>query len=556
MRLNRSSQKLSASTFLAVNAQTSGGTYRTESYNGIDYLVVPVVALVEGVLQGVTANQPELALAAEFGRFASSWNGRPVTMDHPFIQNNAAEAGDEIIRVSASATPAILSAFQLGFIFNARLEDSVKLVCEAWLDANKMALHSDQSRVLLGKIQKGEKIEVSTGLFTGTEENQGEFNGKEYFSIWRNIVPDHLALLPEGTIGACSIADGCGVFANAATGLKANLLGSCKCGGACTNCPSIKPMEKTKLDVGTFLANIVFNTSHNMMNDDVHKVLQAQLDAEGTNDYAYLIGFTPDKAVYSKYDAKGNRSTYQRSYQIDDAGKSATFSDDEEKVNITSQITPVDQASSGSTTSGSFGTLQAKDQPQPQLQPNATTTTQEIPMVDLKTQEEIDANTKATVDAKKAADKKAADKKETAGAASPTGCAAAPVVVNASPVSVEAYLAAAPAEIRESLVAGLRMHSNHKASLIATLKANARNNFTDAQLGAFDVTTLENLVSLAKVPDYSGMMAAGSGISAQQAQQVDESQQAWAAAPPRLGSVNAGNRSIVKDANGNIVRSA
>jgi hypothetical protein len=40
------------------------------------------------------------------------------------------------------------------------------------------------------------------------EDTEGVFNGQEFAGIWRNVIPDHLAILPEGVIGACSVADG------------------------------------------------------------------------------------------------------------------------------------------------------------------------------------------------------------------------------------------------------------------------------------------------------------------------------------------------------------
>src|SRR5260370_3386209 len=87
---------------------------------------------------------------------------------------------------------------------------------EVWIDPEKMSAHSQGARQLLAKIRAGEQIEVSTGLFTGAESSNGTYGDREYYSIWRGIIPDHLALLPDGTLGACSIADGCGVYANAA----------------------------------------------------------------------------------------------------------------------------------------------------------------------------------------------------------------------------------------------------------------------------------------------------------------------------------------------------
>ena len=56
---------------------------RRETFNGVEHLVVPLVALVEGVLQSSNAETPELALASEFGKHFKGWNGRPVVVNHP-----------------------------------------------------------------------------------------------------------------------------------------------------------------------------------------------------------------------------------------------------------------------------------------------------------------------------------------------------------------------------------------------------------------------------------------------------------------------------------------
>jgi hypothetical protein len=62
-------------------------------------------------------------------------------------------------------------------------------------------------------IQNRRTLEVSTGLFTDNIPTMGIFNGREFFGIATNHKPDHLAVLPD-QIGACSIADGCGLNRN------------------------------------------------------------------------------------------------------------------------------------------------------------------------------------------------------------------------------------------------------------------------------------------------------------------------------------------------------
>lgn len=187
---------------LGIRAHTEG-TFRTEKFGGRDYMVVPVVALVEGVIQGATAEYPELALASEFGKFPAGWNGRPVVMNHPEIVHN-----NQAIKVSANS-PGILEKYQFGFVFNSRL-DGTRLLQEAWIDVDRANKLNDDSKAVIQALKAGKTVEVSTGLFTGVHKTPGFLGNERYEAIWEGVVPDHLAFLPEGQFGACSVEDGCG----------------------------------------------------------------------------------------------------------------------------------------------------------------------------------------------------------------------------------------------------------------------------------------------------------------------------------------------------------
>jgi len=54
---------------------------------------------------------------------------------------------------------------------------------------------------------------VSVGVFTDNEDVEGIWQDEKYTKIAHNHRPDHLAILPE-SIGACSLADGCGLGVN------------------------------------------------------------------------------------------------------------------------------------------------------------------------------------------------------------------------------------------------------------------------------------------------------------------------------------------------------
>ena len=176
-----------------VKAQSAGAS-RRETFEGREHLVVPVVLIVEGVLNGA------FVPAEEFSKFADAWNGRPVPVYHP---------EEDGLPISANR-PDVLEARSVGHLFHAKVEGR-KLKAEAWIDVQKAEDMGEGD--LVRRLEAGEIMEVSTGYFADGEPQQGIADGQRYEEIHRNIRPDHLALLPD-QVGACSVADGCGVRAN------------------------------------------------------------------------------------------------------------------------------------------------------------------------------------------------------------------------------------------------------------------------------------------------------------------------------------------------------
>lgn len=164
---------------------------RRELYDGSIHTIVPAVLAVDGVMNGARVSAEELA------RHVGAWNGRPIVLLHP---------EDEVGPISAAAGPDILER-RVGTVFGATVEDA-KLKAELWIDESRMDALS--ASALLGSIVAGELVEVSTGYFADDVAETGTYNGREYQLRHVNLRPDHLALLP-GQVGACSVADGCGV---------------------------------------------------------------------------------------------------------------------------------------------------------------------------------------------------------------------------------------------------------------------------------------------------------------------------------------------------------
>lgn len=168
----------------------SGKTRRT-IYENEDTIVVPLVMLREAVVNGAYVAANEL--------IAESWNGVPVTIQHPFENGEFVSAND----------PVVLAKALIGRIFNASVTDA-KLKAEAWINVAKA---ESIFAGIIDWLESGQPMDVSTGYFSRFEKTSGVYNGKNYKLAHHDIKPDHLALLPNET-GACSWADGCGVRTN------------------------------------------------------------------------------------------------------------------------------------------------------------------------------------------------------------------------------------------------------------------------------------------------------------------------------------------------------
>jgi hypothetical protein len=171
------------------------GKVRIEMLDGREHIVVPVVALMEGVIHAVNADCPEFVPLATLQKAAASWNGKPVTLGHPTKGGKQCTAN----------APDVLASHGMGRIFNSRVEGT-KLLQEAWIDkARAKALNAAMHDRLL----TGGSEEVSVGAFVMTDKASGAHNGRPYKASWLDTTGDHLAFLPGGR-GACSLEMGCG----------------------------------------------------------------------------------------------------------------------------------------------------------------------------------------------------------------------------------------------------------------------------------------------------------------------------------------------------------
>ncbi len=172
------------------------GKLRREQLEGRTHLVVPCTMLVEGVVEG--SGGPLLYLNEESGKDLDAWNHMPVVVYHPKKEGN----------LTSAKHPDVVNTSKIGVLFNTTLDG--KLNTEVWCDEERT---KEVDPRVHEAIVNEQPMEVSTGLGMDIEPTAGEFNGKKYKGIARNYRPDHLAILPDQK-GACSIADGAGLYAN------------------------------------------------------------------------------------------------------------------------------------------------------------------------------------------------------------------------------------------------------------------------------------------------------------------------------------------------------
>lgn len=171
---------------------------RREQLDGKEYIILPMVALVQGTFACANCSGANFYATAEWGKNVGAWNGRPVTLGHP--QRDGAYV--------SAASPDVWEKERIGTLFNARVVDGEKLHVEAWIDPD--ALVRAGADDLIERIEAGDQIEVSTGTWMDEVPRIGSHNGREYRAVASNFQPDHVAILMN-EVGACSWADGCGV---------------------------------------------------------------------------------------------------------------------------------------------------------------------------------------------------------------------------------------------------------------------------------------------------------------------------------------------------------
>jgi hypothetical protein len=274
------------------------GEIRTEVYMEQDHTVVPVVALMEGVIFPVNAEMPELVLGSELSVAPQGWNGRPLFHGHPADEQAAAISGNN---------PKTLEEGSFGLLFNSTYANK-QLKTEAWI--NNVRCEEIGAQRVLERLQAGEMVEVSVGCFVVAEEKSGVYNGVPYYYVWHNIVPDHLALLPEGLEGACSIEMGCGAPRTA----RAHLI-TAEGINVREAAPMTEPKKKrslvSRLAEALGLRSLVAGMSDVDVRDELYAALKGQEPM-----LSYIVAVYDADVVYCCWTQNYEEEYYSRSYQL------------------------------------------------------------------------------------------------------------------------------------------------------------------------------------------------------------------------------------------------
>ena len=503
---------------------------RREEYEGRDHIVVPVVALVEGV------HNKLLYLADEIGAVTEAWNGMPITVQHPTDEKG--------ISVPASS-PEIIAAQKVGRFFNAVFEDT-KLKGELWLDAEKTKKLAPE---VLNIINADGQLEVSTGLFTTDDESPGEWNGEKYDAIARSHLPNHLALLPGGE-GACNWDDGCGVRVNEEENkglgnfvLKKTDLKKLKDGGdnympeiedqlAQLGDAEVRKDKKKVFNLFSTLGKLLKYKTEELKSeklkieeasyDDIRVALQGFVDdmdrptAPQEGQYHYVKEVFDDYFIYEKRSQGQPDVLFKQSYVTDDEGKTELSGQPEEVIEETTYKLKTQKKDEEVENIMAERTKQVDELIGNEANPFCEDSREYLMKISDEVFEQFvtmsipkdEAIAKALAD-KEEEDKKAAELKAKEEADAEAAKLKAEQEADAGdedkPITMEQYLEKAPEGIKETLTRAVDRDKEVKTNLINVLVENKRNKFSQEDLESRSIVELENLSALADVPvkDYS-----------------------------------------------------
>ena len=440
-------------------------TLRKQIVGNIEYQIYPCVMLVEGVHHGI-GSDPVYYNQAVLERSAAAWNNMPVTVGHPVLSDGT--------HVLCNHDGTIRQQFQIGHIANVRFEDG-KLKADIWINTSRA---SSISPALLQFIENGGNLEVSTGMMALDDGTAGIWNNEEFSASIIDMMPDHLALLPNST-GACSWIDGCGVRFNTAVKNKESHI-------------------------------ILINSLDLMALQERIRIYIDSMDVYDRNtDQSIIINFTraiySDHFIYKQRVRRPNQPEIEvllkQEYAVDDNGE---LSFPTPAAEVVEEITYKPKANEGAVQLANTNTLkegtmaETKGKKCCEAKINALIANDKNAFAETD-REWLTSLNDAQIEKLISNDEVATEPVKTE----------APVAAPAAPVDLTGFLNSAPPEIRAVLNSGLRELDNKRANLITRIIANEQNTFKEDALKGMDVSMLESIAALIPVkptsrPNFSG----------------------------------------------------
>jgi hypothetical protein len=447
-------------TFVCLSATINGPEIREELFDGQIHVVAPCVMLVSNtVLEGSEGRG--FYPADENARAVPSWNTKPLVANHPQKDGKMVTAAD----------PAVLTARGLGFLLNTRHDG--KLRTEAWFNKEKTKRIDD--RILVALAQR-KKIEVSTGLFLDKDMTSGKAaNGDPYDWIARNQQPDHLAVLMEG-VGACSVAMGAGLLANAAVDLSMNH-------GAVPRLLAVLDRRQTVA---------VNELSFDDISRQLRKALSARFGAPGEQWDGWVIDLFPDSVVF--WDKE---KMFRMGYKASSSG--VELQGDPVEVVRTTDYQPVGNESGG-------GNTMPFDK---KAHVTALISNGQIEEKDRATFEALDEK---VLQSMKVLEKTPATPPTPVPAANATPTPSTlPVTSQTTPtLTREQVLNMLSPQERESINEGMAAVQNERVKLTAKVKGQPGNQFTEEYLLGLPIVNLRAIAALIPEPQQNGIYPATS----------------------------------------------
>lgn len=428
---------------------------RQDTYEGRPHTVLPVVLIKEGVWNGLYYPADELA------KFPAAWNNRPIPVYHPEdIDGNRISAND----------PRVLEKWNAGHVFNASWDDSTKkLKGEMWID-NEKAQKLDAGKRMLQMVDEGMMIEVSTGLFIDNDAQKGVFDGKEYSGIARNHRPDHLAALPDRK-GACSVEDGAGA-------------------------PRTNQQDDSEARpswIRRILTKMGFISNDDSL-DDRRAALRTALEKRFTSSYVYLVDMRTESVVF-EYETKSGqmKGLYLLGYKLGEDGSVELSTDTPTEVKVRTEYVPV--TNTGEPQMDRAAMIET-------LQKKGWGADEDKAILETMSDEQLKRLLPAEEETPPPATPPAAPATHSAPETPPA--TTAPPAAAPPAVTMESYVANAPAEIQDVLKSAVEANRRKHAFMVNQLKGVPNCPFTEQQLQGMTVEQLTPLLALAGKPSFAG----------------------------------------------------